>query len=187
MGCQSVWAFDDGCTCNIQDYGAKPDNTTLATTAIEAAIAACRSQCAEGSTVVVPSGHFLIGSFLLQSNITLELQTGALLTGIASQAAYPVVPFEPPMGSTMSWRALIACYNCSNIAIVGNGTIDGNGYIWWANYTLGVLLNERPKLIELVYCNNVRLQGFTAQNSAFWTIHPVFSRDIYGLHNLGRP
>ncbi len=36
----------------------------------------------------------------------------------------------------------------------------------------------RPSLIEFYACENIWLEDFTAQNSPFWTIHPVFCKNI---------
>lgn len=36
----------------------------------------------------------------------------------------------------------------------------------------------RPTLIELYECNGILLEDFTAKDSPFWTIHPVFSKNI---------
>ena len=36
----------------------------------------------------------------------------------------------------------------------------------------------RPTLLEFYGCEGVLLEGFRAQQSPFWTIHPVFSKNI---------
>ncbi len=52
----------------------------------------------------------------------------------------------------------------------GDGEDDGNGDAkqHWL----------RPTLIELYQCNNILLEGLTLKNSPFWTVHPVFSKNI---------
>ena len=37
----------------------------------------------------------------------------------------------------------------------------------------------RPRLVDFYNCSDVRMQGFTAQNSPHWTIHLQYSRDVY--------
>ena len=36
----------------------------------------------------------------------------------------------------------------------------------------------RPSLIELYECENILIDGITLKNSPFWTVHPVFSKNI---------
>lgn len=36
----------------------------------------------------------------------------------------------------------------------------------------------RPPLMQFWKCNNINLQDFTLQNSPFWTLHTVYSKDI---------
>jgi len=62
--------------------------------------------------------------------------------------------------------------------VFGNGFLDldndGNddGYGDGKNHFL------RPTLIELYECKNILIENLTLQNSPFWTLHPVFSKNI---------
>lgn len=73
----------------------------------------------------------------------------------------------------------------SNVTIQGNGTIDGNGWYWYpffhnvsAAHHIG-----RPHLVELNNCTNVEITGVTLKDSAFWTLHPVYCKDVY-IHHM---
>jgi len=36
----------------------------------------------------------------------------------------------------------------------------------------------RPPLLQFLNCSKIRLEGFTLQNSPFWTLHPLYCRDM---------
>ena len=64
---------------DITSYGACPDGKTVNTKAIQAAVDACTA--AGGGTVIVPSGVYVTGTIFLKSNLTLQLEAGAILRG----------------------------------------------------------------------------------------------------------
>lgn len=64
---------------NVRTFGAFGDGTTLDTAAIEQAITAANA--AGGGTVIFPPGIYLSGTLELLSNVTLDLQPGAVLEG----------------------------------------------------------------------------------------------------------
>lgn len=57
-----------------------------------------------------------------------------------------------------------------------NGTIDGQGQIWWDKFHKGELQYTRPYLIELLYSENIQISNITLVNSPSWNIHPTYSR-----------
>lgn len=59
-----------------------------------------------------------------------------------------------------------------------NGTIDGQGDIWWKWFKTGNLNNTRPHLVELMNSTGVVISNLTFLNSPFWTIHPVYCRFV---------
>jgi len=75
---------------NPVDYGAKPDERTLCTAAIQRAIDACAA--GGGGTVRLPKGAFLSGALRLRSGVALELDEGATLLGSRDLNDY----FGPP-------------------------------------------------------------------------------------------
>ena len=113
---------------SVARYGAKGDGTTLNTIAIQKAIDAAAK---EGDTVVFPAGVYLTGSIFVKSGVTLKLDKGVTLTGSQNIADYPVMPTRIA-GIEMRWpAALVNIYKQRNAAIVGEGTIDGNGKVFW--------------------------------------------------------
>lgn len=57
-----------------------------------------------------------------------------------------------------------------------NGTIDGQGDVWWNMWRQRTLQFTRPNLIEFLNSKNIIISNVIFQNSPFWNIHPVYSR-----------
>jgi polygalacturonase len=118
---------------NIKTYGARGDGKTLDTNAINKAIDA--ASASGGGTVFFPAGIYLSFSIHLKSNITLYLDNGATLL-----AADPATDkgkydsFEPnefdmyqDFGHSHWKNSLIWGIGVENVAIIGQGKIDGKG------------------------------------------------------------
>lgn len=81
-----------------------------------------------GGKVVVPAGTYDVGSIQLKSNVELHLEEGALLLGADKIEAYDSFPEEIcAIQPERSSKVLVYAYNAENIAITGEGVIDGNG------------------------------------------------------------
>lgn len=164
--------------CDPHGYGAKGDGVTKDTSAIQAAIDSCARQ--GGGTVVLSSGTYLSAPIVLKSNIALQLDRGAILLGSSEPADYPAkTEFRAP-----GLQSLVSATNAENIAITGEGVIDGNGESWWqmarSIKDSGVLGTDhpRPRLIVFDHCKHVRVEGVTIQNSPMWQLVPYYSDDV---------
>ncbi|MEN0003535.1 MAG: glycoside hydrolase family 28 protein [Bacteroidota bacterium] len=62
--------------------------------------------------------------------------------------------------------------------VFGNGFLDLDGDGQDDGFGDGQQHWLRPTLVELYNCKNILLEGVRFRNSAFWTIHPVFSQNI---------
>ena len=71
------------------DYGAKPDSTTVNTAAIQKAIDAAAT--ANGTATLKP-GTYLTGSLFLKSGTTLDVPEGVTLIGSQKLEDYPMLP-----------------------------------------------------------------------------------------------
>ena len=165
-------------TCRVRDYGAKGDGMTKDTAALQRAIDDCASK--GGGVVSVPAGTYLSAPIVLRSNITLELEKGATLLGSPDHDDYPATrEFRAP-----GRQPLVSAINAERVAIVGAGTIDGNGETWWQEARTfkdaGVLGSEhtRPRLVVFDHCKHVRMEGVTVQNSPMWQIVPYYCDDV---------
>ncbi len=164
--------------CDPRAYGAKGDGVTKDTAAIQQAIDACAAR--GGGTVRLTAGTYLSAPIVLKSNLALQLDKGATLLGSPDHADYPALTmFHLP-----DLQPLVSATNASNIAILGEGTIDGNGESWWkearAVKNAGILGSghPRPKLIIFDHCKHIRVEGVTIQNSPMWQLVPYYSDDV---------
>lgn len=113
----------------ITDFGAKPGADASA--ALAAAIDACTK--AGGGRVVVPAGEWLTGAVTLKSNVNLHVSKGATLRFSTNPADYPTVFTRWEGVECMNYSALIYAFGQENIAVTGEGTLDGQASDenWW--------------------------------------------------------
>ncbi len=116
----------------ITNFGAKADGVTDATAAFRKAIAECVR--AGGGRVVVSAGEFLTGAIHLKSGVNLHLQKGATVRFSTDPSSYlPVVKTRFEGVEVMNYSPLIYAIGQENIAITGEGTLDGQASDenWW--------------------------------------------------------
>ncbi|NVK25233.1 MAG: glycoside hydrolase family 28 protein [Gammaproteobacteria bacterium] len=100
--------------------------------AFKKAIQACHN--AGGGRVLVPAGEYLTGPIHLLSNVNLHLEKGAVVKFVTDPNRYlPAVKTRWEGMEHMGYSPLIYAYGQSNIAITGEGVLDGQGDndTWW--------------------------------------------------------
>lgn len=115
-------------TFNIIKFGAVADGITLNTTSINKAIEACHKK--GGGVVLVPTGMWLTGPIVLQSNVNLHLQKNAVLQFSEDFDQYPLVQGNWEGLPQMRNQSPISAANATNIGITGHGILDGAGNAW---------------------------------------------------------
>jgi polygalacturonase len=156
--------------CDAKKFGAKADGVTKDTAALQAAI----DKCAKGAggaaqgIVRLTAGTYLSAPLDLKSHVKLQIEKGATLLGSPDMADYPI-------REDARWRrvSLIHADHATDIAIMGAGTIDGNGKVWWdaqLSRQRGTPENPRPLLIDLTNSKNILIEGVTIQNSPQYNI-----------------
>ncbi|CAN1236404.1 Probable polygalacturonase [Linum grandiflorum] len=172
----------------ITEFGAVGDGVTLNTKAFQNAIFYLNSFADKGGAkLYVPSGRWLTGSFDLISHLTIWLDEDAVILGSKDSNDWPVVDPLPSYGRGRELpgkrhRSLIYGSNLTDVIITGNnGTIDGQGDVWWNWFHNKTLNYTRPHLVELINSTDVIISNLTFQNSPFWTIHPVYCRHISSM------
>lgn len=189
-------AWDTQPTKSIVSFGAKGDGKRDCKLAFDKAMReALKSK--NGLHVVVPAGEWWVkGPIHLVSNVTLELQEGAHLKFSPDPTDYlPMVPTSWEGSFCQNLSPMIYGRQLENVAIIGQGTIDGNcpeTFPVWRqeqkegqarlraedhqetpveqrNHSIDDKL--RPHLIQLFGCQNVSLEGVFITNSPFWCVH----------------
>jgi polygalacturonase len=184
------------------DYGAVGDGKADCTEAFAKAISATHE--AGGGRVVVPPGTFFTGPIHLKSNVNLHISKDATVRFSVDPNAYlPVVYTRFEGVECMGRSPLIYAYEQENIAITGEGTLDGQASDenWWrwkrtqrddvaalrkqgesgvrvARRVYGRNAKLRPNMIQPCKCRNILIEGVTIRNSPMWHIHPVLSANI---------
>ena len=160
---------------NIEDRGAIGDGVFKNTEIIQSVIDELHQT--EGGTVIIPDGIFLTGNITLKSNVSLQLKFGSVLLGSTD-------PYDYLSG--LELKHFINAEKSSNIGILGEGTIDGQG----RNLALKIdsMYHEgswddpnynyrrhrpgkRPKLLHFKECDQILLSGVTFKNAANWVLN----------------
>lgn len=137
-----------------------------------------------GGKVVVPSGTYRVGSIRLRSNVELHLDKGAVLLGGDRSGDYDSFPdsvcsIKPENSS----KVLVYAYGEHNIALTGEGVIDGQGPKFFdttkfENKYYAKPPVERPRMVQLYDCDGIRLEGVTFKDSPCWTMFIRLCRNI---------
>jgi polygalacturonase len=117
-------------TVSILAYGAKPDGVTLNTRAINSAILSCSQQ--GGGVVMVPAGLWITGPIELKNNVNLHLKKSAMLLFTTDKRQYALVEGTYEGKRAARNQSPISGINLENVAITGQGIVDGNGDAWRA-------------------------------------------------------
>lgn len=115
-------------TVNLKDYGAVGDGSSLCTQAFSKAIEALSSR--GGGRLVVPQGVWFTGPIVLKSNINLHLEKGAVILFSPDFSLYPLVKTVFEGLDTYRCQSPLSGHSLTNVAITGEGVIDGNGDRW---------------------------------------------------------
>ena len=190
---------------NVTDYGAVGDGKTLNTLAFKKAIEACHQS--GGGMVMVPLGIFLTGAIELKSNVNLHMADNAIISFSVDPKDYPIVFTRWEGMELMNYSSLIYAYGQENIAITGNGTLNGNASDdnWWAwhkgkplkqlaarNYLQELNYRQkdptkrifgdgsylRPNFIQPYNCKNILISGVRIIGSPMWNVNPVLCENV---------
>lgn len=186
----------------LTDFGAVGDGKTLCTDAFAKAFEALATK--GGGRLVVPQGVWYTGPITLKSHTELHLEAGAVILFSDDLALYPVITTTYEGGTRQKCQSPISAYKQTDIAITGNGLIDGNGNSWrplkrekvtegqWKKMTSGSgkfvretlwepadnRSNIRPVMVSLVECKSILVKDVVIQNPPAWNLHPLMCEDI---------
>lgn len=189
-------------TVNVVKLGAKGDSVTNCKPAFDKAMAYCKKH--NGGSIIVPRGIYTLnGPIHFVSNVNLVLQAGAKIRFSDNSEHYLPMVLTSWEGTMLyNYSPLLYAYNCHDISITGEGTIDGEGGRIWDSYKdkemtdkllsrkmnhTNVTLKERlfgknhflrPQLIQFFNCKNILVENIRIEDSPFWCLHLLKSESI---------
>src|ERR1700748_278922 len=160
---------------NVTDYGAKGDSITINTKFIQKAIDECAAN--GGGTVYFPAGKYVSGTIFLKSKITLYIDAGAELMGSNNLNDYPsTIPALHSHTDGYTERSLIYAEKLDHISIIGQGTINGQGN----KFPVKIYpLKDRPYLMRIIECHDIRIKDITLKNPTMWTQHYLACENLF--------
>lgn len=184
---------------NVLEYGVLKDSALIQTEALQKVIDLCHAN--QGGEVLLPEGIYNTGSLRLYDNMTLRLQAGARLQGSRkiqdytdfgrqTTLRYMNDPYRRKAEHLPEYyvHALLCADHACNLSIIGEegAVIDGMDVL----DREGEEYFRGPMGISLSCCSQVRLEGFTFENSANWCLQLDSCQDIevvkvkiYGGHD----
>lgn len=152
-------------------FGARSNGTTMNTSSIQKGIDFISEN--GGGRLVFYVGRYLTGTIYLKSNVTIQLEEGAILVGSVNPLDYEI---------NHNWTALIFALGQQNIGITGKGVIDGRGFEVANNLVdlihKGVIADPlkydrpretiRPQNIYFRGCRNVTIRGIILKDPGSW-------------------
>lgn len=192
---------------NIATHGADPSGKVKCTYVINQLIDSLAVR--GGGTVFFPAGTFLTGPIIMKSNITLYIDAGSTIKFSDDFDDYlPMVQTRWEDVRVKNFKSQIYAYRCENIAIRGDGHLEGQGKKWWdfmesvsskksvnskwqeifkkenaellsKNTYISLKDNFlRPPMVTTFECNGVLIEGVSFSDPPFWTIMPAFTENI---------
>jgi polygalacturonase len=148
----------------ITEFGAVADGTTKNTAAFAQAVAAAKQ--AHGGQIVVPAGKWLTGPIQITDDdgscdgIDLHVEAGAEILFSTEFADYlPPVRTRWEGMDVMNYSPLVYFRGCKNVALTGEGTLTGQGWVWWLwknNLPVGATKDFTKPFATAVYKKYVR-------------------------------
>lgn len=164
-------------TLSITRFGAVADGLTLNTSAIAKAIDQCNRN--GGGTVLIPAGLWVTGPVALKNNVNLHLAKGALLQFTEQRDAYPLVSTTWEGEDAIRNQAPISGTDLENIAITGEGILDGAGDSW--------RMVKKSKMTDDQWKKLIASGGVLNDNKDMWYPSAQSLKGASGVMKAGQP
>lgn len=144
-------------TLSIVECGGVGDGKTMNSKAFSEGMK--RLSALGGGTLNVPFGVWLTGPIVFQSNINLHLEKGALILFTTDFNAYPLIKGFYEGVEAYRCQSPVSAKNLVNIAITGQGSINGSGQAWRPL--------KKMKVTD-AYWKKVVSSGGVLKNEGYW-------------------
>ncbi len=157
----------DASVVNVMQYVHDAAGATLQTAEIQEAIDATAAlNGGAGGVLYFPNGKYLTATLYPKSNVTIYLESGALIQGTADPKDYAHRDGNRgPVG-------LIHFKNVRNAKIIGRGTIADSGT------ALRAITDAHIRICNFVGCRNCGIEDVVLRDSAGFNIHVAKSEAI---------
>ena len=118
-----------------------PEKGAHWTQAFAAALEALRP---EGGVLRVPAGRYETGPVRLFSHTELRLEPGAVIAFTAEPEEFPLQECQYEGRITRRPQPCLSALGAQDVAVTGQGVIDGGGAGWWAAHRAGTLQHGLP-------------------------------------------
>ena len=156
--------------------------------AIQTAIDAANQ--AGGGRVVLEPGIYHSGTIYLKSNVELHIPAGSKILGFDNPEKYddvndPALVNISPEGSR---KVLLAALHAENIAVTGQGEINGQGPKFYnTDVPDGEVFSKpphpRPRMVQFFNCTNVKFEDVSFTDSPGWTFLLLDCEDVH-VHRI---
>ena len=148
---------------DVRDYGAIAEIDSLeveqanALAFMKALKAANETEIPQGREVYVPANmtfHMMpvYGEYITNMTITID---GTIKASKRHDVWPTKIVTHDDKPDTVDIRKFIDLYEVHNFSIVGSGTVDGQGYMWWIREYLGHNHFGRPHLVYIHKATNL--------------------------------
>ena len=156
--------------------------------AIQAAIDAANQS--GGGRVVLEPGIYPAGTIYLKSNVELHIPAGSKILGFDMPEKYDDIS-EPDLVNIApegSRKVLLAALHAENIAVTGQGEINGQGPKFYntgvpAGTVFAKPPHPRPRMVQFFDCRNVMFENVSFTDSPGWTFYLQNCEDVH-VHRI---
>ena len=170
-----LWIFNvQAKIYNMQELGADSSGKKICTALVNQTID--KASVEGGGTIYFPAGQYLTGAIKMKSNITVYIESGAVVRFSDNFDDY--LPFVQMRweGTVMnSFSPLFHANDAENLTICGRGKIDGQGAAWWA---------EDRRMNQIIRENNgsngtlTKYQQMWVEANPELTVSPYYERSV---------
>ena len=179
---------------DVTRFGAKGNGTTLDTRALQSAIDACAA--AGGGIVLLPPGRYLSGALSLRSNVNFHVGAGAVVVASRNFADFPPIPGRWEGIERTTYSSLLTGHELENVTVSGQGTLEGEGPVWWEAFEAASKLRAaaklgreeegppeallkwpRPRLINFIRCQRALVADIALMDSPSYNIQLTYCQN----------